>query len=296
LPGLNISAWEIFLAPVRSFGDNGAGWAELARAPAVRLQIRGFANDLNPSFLPMFALVRFGENPFDDRQISTEELGKYGTEHLGRMTADPISGQLDAEIAATATALQDFDVTISSETVKKGVQKARTAAKAAFREDLPNPISQIHGAVIGRFGQNSPRIAEFFPEGRTVFNQCQDNLLDNKLTALRDALQAEETATPGPFAAALALAVGLVTTWTGIYGAATTGRAQGAQSADVRRAAGLALRTQLYKNVLKIASIYAGQLTPDGQPLGAERIGHYCPQHLLENRMTPQPSPNPPQG
>ena len=243
----------------------------------------------------MIALHRIGENPFDDRLISSTELGRYTLEHLGLMTADTAGGQLNAEIAGTGTAMQNFDASLTSETVKTGVQKARTAAKGEFRAALPNDLSKIYGAVTGKFGQNSPRIAEFFPEGRGIFSQCQDNVLDNKLAALRDALAAEEAANPGSFpAAVLTLANGLVTQWAALFGAATAGRSQNAQSASERRVNDAALRVQLYKNVLKIASIYAGQLTADGQPRGAERIGHYCPQHLLEN---PTPSkPNPPQG
>lgn len=243
----------------------------------------------------MFDLYRFGNNPLDDEGISSEELGKFSTETLGRMTQDTVGGLLNGEIAATATALQNFDVTLTSETVKLGVQKARTAAKAEFRAALPDEISKLHGAVMMKFGQNAPVVAEYFPEGRDVFSQCQDNMLDNKLAALRDAFAAQETAAPGSFpAATLALANALVTTWQALFGAATTGRSQSAQTGAERRATGKALRVQLYKNILKIASLFAGQLTANGEPRGAERITFYCPQHLLEN---PAPSaPNPPQG
>lgn len=243
----------------------------------------------------MIALHRIGENPFDDKELSRTELDKYSNEHLGRMTAAPAGGQLNAEIAATATVMEDFNLSLTSETVKTGVQKARTAAKAEFRAVLADEISKIHGAVVSKLGQSSPRMAEFFPDGRKVFGDCQDNVLDNKLTALRDALVAEEAANAGSFAPTiLTLAGSLVTTWASLYGSATAARSQGALSADEVRVRRAALITQLYKNVLKIASIYAGQVTADGQARGAERIAHYCPQHLLEN---PAPSaPNPPQG
>lgn len=244
----------------------------------------------------MFSLFRFGHNPFNDPQLSIAELGRYGVMHVALMTADPIGGQLDAEIAATATVLEGLDVTLSDGTVKLGVQKARTGAKAEFRAGLPDPISRIYGAVVAKLGQKSAEMARFFPQGRTVFNQCAESMLDNKLTALRDALVAEETASPGSFPAAiLTLANTLVETWEGLYGTSITGQSQREQGEGAVRAARQAVRTQFYRNVLKIATIFAGQMTADGQERGAERIAHYCPQHLLENKETPD-APNPPPG
>lgn len=245
----------------------------------------------------MLDLPRFGQNPFHDDDISIDEKVDYTVEHLGRMTADPAGGLLNAEIAATATALQGFDTTISSETTKLGIQKARTAAKADFRTALPNEISKLHGAVAAKFGQNSPTMLEYFPEGREVFSRCNDSLLDNKLTALYEAIQAQETAQPGFFSPeTVTLAQDLVSNWAAIFGAASTGRAQYSDQADARRAAGLALSAQLYKNLLKIATIYAGQLHTDGQPLGTVRIAFYCPQHFLEDHpaQPPEAPPEPP--
>ncbi|MEO6787636.1 MAG: hypothetical protein ABI318_16025 [Chthoniobacteraceae bacterium] len=238
---------------------------------------------------------RYGLNAVLNKEYSRDEIGRYSVKHLSLMTADTAGGQLDPEIAVTATLMDAFDSSLAAETGKLGVQKARTGAKDAFRKALADPVSQINGAVVAKFGQRSPRMSEFFPEGREVFSKCEDNRLDDKLLALRDALQAEETANPGSFPAAVTLAGTLLATWRGIYGAAQGGTAQGAQSAEERRAADIALRTQLYKNVLKIATIFAGQVTADGQERGAERIHFYCPQHLLENRGSPG-SPNPPQG
>lgn len=240
-------------------------------------------------------IFRYGFNAFLNKEYSRDEIGRYTVKHLNLMTADPVGGQLDSEIALTATLMDGFDSSLAGQTNKTGIQKARTRAKEAFRKDLADPVSQIHGAVVARLGQRSPRMDEFFPEGREVFSKCEDNRLDDKLTALRDALQAEETANPGSLTEALTLANTLLTTWEGVYGAAQTGTAQGAQSGDVLRASDVALRTQLYKNALKIALVFAGQVTADGQERGAERLAHYCPQHLLENKASPD-APNPPQG
>jgi hypothetical protein len=243
----------------------------------------------------MIDLHRFGTNPFDDKNISIDEVTDYTIEHLGRMTADTVGGQLNGEIAATATALAQLDAQVTNETVKLGIQKARTAAKEAFRAALPNEISKLHAAVVMKIGQNSPDLPLYFPEGRDVFGHCNDSLLENKLGALHNALMNQENADPGYFQPeTLLLSQELNTTWTALFGAASAGRAGYQDTADERRAKATALKTQLFKNLLKIASLYAGQVHTDGRPLSEVRIEFYCPQHLLEDHPPLEPEGTPP--
>jgi len=144
-----------------------------------------------------------------------------------------------------------------------------------------------------RAGENSPRWRTF-SRGTGVFSKCQDNELDNKLTALRDAVQAEETAKRAVFAAILHLANTLVTTGRALRRPPQTGtkakHKRAAKGRIDRRAASQALRVQLYKNVLKIATIFRRQVRGDAGAMRASRGGAsgiaalLGPQHSAGNR------------
>jgi len=87
-----------------------------------------------------------GNNPFDDEDISREELGKYGIEHLSRMSGNNAGGQLDAKIATTDTLLQAFDSTLTRETGKTPGQRpdtSRLRTKEALAP-MDQPASGVH--------------------------------------------------------------------------------------------------------------------------------------------------------
>lgn len=239
----------------------------------------------------MIDLHRFGHNPILDRQISIEGLIAYTDEHLARMIANPLTGTgFSAEIAATGTLLTALGGSITREQMKTGLQKARTAAKANFRATLPNQISRLYGGVIAIFGQNAPEVQQFFPEGREVFSEGDETELSAKLTALRDAIDDWQDDHAGAFNSDnIALAAALVTDWNLRYGEASAGRSATATEAETRRTASAQLRTQLFKNLLKIAGNFAGQRDESGREVSEVKILFYCPQHLLGFPLASQP-------
>lgn len=232
----------------------------------------------------MFDLYRVFMNPFDDEDISLEDLLSYAPAHLGAMTSNNPGGQLDGAIATTDTLLTELGGSVTDETVQLGVQKARTKAKETFRAGLSNELSKLHGAALAKYGRKGAAMLEIFPGGLDAFNISSDDSLGKKLDALAVAL-GNRTADLGtePKTQALALAAA----WEGIYGAATTGKAGKGAAADERRAAGKALRGQLFKNLLTLAGMFPNQ---------REKADLYCPQHLLEDAppaKKPEPGPVP---
>jgi hypothetical protein len=235
----------------------------------------------------MIDLRRFFLNPFLDEGISIDETVNYTSNHLARMIANNPGAVFNTIITATSTKLDALDATLTEETGKLGIQKAKTLAKDTFREGLHKDIAKIHGDFVASFGPDSPEVTEAFPEGQSVFANCDDSLLENKLDAL-NATVTTYSASLKP--ATVALAGSLLSIWIALYAAATTGRAGRETSAGARRVAALALKDQLFTNLLTIANQFHND---------EAKADLYCPQHFLEDPVpvptpTPTPTPTPP--
>lgn len=235
----------------------------------------------------MLDLFRYFLNPFETDEISRAELADYGLENLGRMTTNNPSGALSAHITATSNLLDALDVTVDNEEVKVGIQKAATQAKADFRAILPNELSKVHGACLAVYGRKGAKMLEIWPHGLEAFSAANDDELDNKLGPLVTSLT-NNVAAVG--ATALTQATALDTGWMALYGAANSARNSNVSQGEARRVATKNLREQLFQNLLKLASLFAGM---------PEKAALYCPQDLLGFPVTPgngggAPPPPPP--
>jgi len=103
--------------------------------------VRWSSPDAHPT--QMRNLAKFFENPFDDPSISMNELLAFVTDHLQRMIANNVGGELDARIAATSSALDLLLACATDDNSKLGLRKARNLVKDAFRKDLPGKVAKI---------------------------------------------------------------------------------------------------------------------------------------------------------
>lgn len=198
------------------------------------------------------------------------------------MIANNPGGVLNPLITSTTVALASLDATLTNETGKLGTQKAMTQAKQTFRAALDSDIAKVHGDFVASYGRDSVEVTDAFPEGRNIFNTCDDSALENKLQALAGKVNT--------YAALLkpstvSLTGSLVSIWIALYAAAATGRANFTASADARRAALRVLKLQLFKNLLELAGLF---------PNDEEKAMLYCPQQYLEDPQQPTPPPVPP--
>lgn len=235
----------------------------------------------------MIDLRRFFINPFNDEAISIDEIVNYAAEHLVRMIANNPGGVLNTFITSTTTALAVLDGTLTDETSKLGIQKARTQAKVTFRDTLDEAVAKIHGDFVASFGRDSTEVTEAFPEGRSIFDTCDDSLLENKLGALNTAVTTYSGALKPT---TVGLSGSLLSIWIALYAAAGTGRGNKAASSDARRAAVKGLKKQCFKNLLGLAM----QSADETETVAVQKADIYCPQHLLEDPQGSGPSPTPP--
>lgn len=227
-------------------------------------------------------LLYYLEIPFDDDGISLAELLAFSTDHHQRMIANNPGALFNARITATATALALVESCATDDLTKLGLRKARKMAKDTFRTALPANIAKIHAVVVAKYGPDTPEVVECFPQGRGIFNQCTDDLVENHLQTMLNGVTAHQ-ADLGP--QVVADAAGLISTWLAIYGASESSTAAKTTTEEGKRAARLGLQKELYFNLLTIGLNF---------PRQPEKLALYMQQSLLEDHPAQPPVPPPP--
>lgn len=161
-------------------------------------------------------LARFLENPLDDDGFSLDELIAFSTEHLQRMIADNPGALFNARITATTTVWQVVENCMTDDQTKLGLAQDPKMAKDTFRKALPGNIAKMHAAVVAHYGANASEVVECFPQGRSAFDRCIDDQVENYLQTLLDGLTAHQ-ADLGP--QVVGNASGLLSSWMAMYAA-----------------------------------------------------------------------------
>jgi hypothetical protein len=214
---------------------------------------------------------------FADPNIAFTRLLTFAARSLGRLSKNNPGNIFDACIAATTVALADAESCVTDVGVKAAIRKAKTDAKDSFRATLPTHIRRIWGSVAGVYGDPSPELMECFPAGRSIFRDCKDEELNNKLAQLVACL-ANKTVDAG----IKTLAQGQLTNWDAIYTAQGDAKDNVNESTDVQDAKRAALALQLQKDVLTAALQFPGDF---------HKCNYYFPQQLLR-RPSPRTVPD----
>jgi hypothetical protein len=257
--------------PNSSFWDSGARYDE--------------PDNLNRPIRPtsMIKLSRFLDVPFDDPQISANEMGAFSTDSLQRMIANNPGGIFSARITATSNALTVFENSQSSDEIKLGIRKARKMVKKAFRDALPEEAGRLQSIIAAKYGINSPEVTEAFPLGRTIFSTSTDDSMKSHLQTIVSAI---ETHVADLGQAALDDANALLTSWNAIHAASEAATGAKTTTQQEKQAARDALALELFKNLLLIAQTY---------PRQPEMLALYMQQSLLEDHPAEEPeTPTPP--
>ncbi len=229
----------------------------------------------------MIDLHRFLENPFDDRDISLAELLAFSSDHLARMIANNPGGELAARITATNSSLTLVENCATDDQTKLAIRKARVQVKNAFRENLSKEIAKVHGAVVARYGPDSPEVTECFPQGRSIFRECPDDRLAQHVQTLLNGVTAHQADLGAPLVAAVQAQL---TQWNTAAAASETATGAATTTQEGKRMARENLQLMLFLNLLKLADMFARQ---------PAQLDLYMQQSLLEN-PAPQEEEEPP--
>jgi uncharacterized protein YgfB (UPF0149 family) len=228
-------------------------------------------------------LHKYLTNPFNDPNISLDELVAFGTDHLARLIANNPTAVFAARITATTTALNGVSGAFTDDKTKLALRKSKKQAKENFRAALPAAIGKIYGAVQAQFGDAGVQMTECFPQGRTVFTQCPDGALAGELQTVINGVTDYQAQLGAPVVAA---ATALLTGWTAVFQTSETSTGNKSTTQLAKNNARLALQLELFKNLLTLALNF-----PD-QPA---QLDVYMQQSLLsphtQTTATPAPAP-----
>lgn len=231
----------------------------------------------------MMDLHKYLTNPFNDPNISMDELVAFSTEHLARLIANNPAAVYAARIAATTTALNGVSGAFTDDKTKLALRKSKKQAKDAFRMALPAAIGKIYGAVQAQFGDAGVQMTECFPSGRSVFSGCTDGALAGELQTVINGVTDYQTQLGAPVVTA---ATALLTGWNAVFQTSETSTGNKATTQGAKHLARAALQLELFKNLLTLALNFPDQ--PD-------QLDVYMQQNLLwphtPSSSTPVPAP-----
>jgi hypothetical protein len=227
----------------------------------------------------MSLFQRYFQNQFTSKEYSMPELRKFGGQMLANLIADAPGG-FSTVIADFTTCQTSFDATFPEVLGAKGARAEAVANKKAFRKALAAKIAKIAGGIAGAYGDPSAELAGAFPEGRSIFSDCEDVEMLGKLTALKDWFTPARVTAVG--AAHQTSINGLVTQWTAIW--AALGGAKGELSSDVgtQKEVKATYQACLFTVLLNLALKF---------PNDEAKFNQYVPEHLLADAETAPPKP-----
>jgi hypothetical protein len=224
------------------------------------------------------------ENPFDDKNISIDELLAFSTDHLQRMVANNPGALFNTRITATTTKLAAVELGLTDDQVKLGLRKGKKLVKDTFRKNLPKNVEKIWAVVVAQYGSESAQVLECFPLGRAVFSTsgCTDDHLENHLQTMLTGViahQAELGAT------VVSNAGGLLSTWIAVYTASEVSTGAKSMTQAGKKTAQENLQLELFYNLLEIAKAF---------PRQPEKLDLFMQQSLLEDHPAEPEPPAPP--
>ncbi len=198
----------------------------------------------------MIPLEIFFANPFSGLEYGIGRLLAFTTDHLGKLRSANLSGVWPERIAATEAALEAFNGRERSHGTSVGERKTSKAAWRKFRRALPERLGKLELLLQVKYGRRAAALKTFFPDGKTAFARCADDVLGPSLKALAAAVSAR-AAELGP--EAVSLAAGMVSDWEPLYAASEASAGTKAAAEVERRGARAASQRELYLNLQALA-------------------------------------------
>jgi len=229
----------------------------------------------------MRRLTYYLENPFDDPNISIDELLAFTTDHLQRMIANNSGGELSPRITATTSSLGLVEDCVTDDETKLGLRKSRKMVKDTFRKHLPENVAKIAAVVVAEYGPNAPEVVECCPRGRRIFGECRDDQVEGHLQTLVNGVTAHQ-ADLG--AQVVTNATALKDAWVAVHDASETTTGNKTATEQGKKMARDNLQLMLFLTLNKLMEMF---------PRQPEKLALYMQQSLLENPSSP-PAPEPP--
>ncbi len=227
----------------------------------------------------MRTLRTWAEVPFDDKNISMDELLAFTTDHLQRLVANNPGALFNTRITATTTKLAVVENCLTDDQTKLGLRKGKKMVKDTFRQNLPKNVEKIWAVVVAQYGSDSAEVLECFPQGRKVFTSCTDDHVENHLQTLVTGVTAHQVDLGEQV---VSDAGGLLSSWIAVYNASETSTGAKTTTEAGKKLARENLQLELFYNLLEIAKAF---------PRQPEKVDLYMQQSLLEDHPAEEPEP-----
>ncbi len=201
----------------------------------------------------MIKISRYFENPFDDPEISGEELRSFAEDHLGKLKADTARA---AMATATQAAFDPLDDALSTRAEQIGALGGGTVSKNDVLQLFRTTIRQREGRVRDAFDKGSPQYREIFPQGLTYYTRATMQNIKQRLDYAVEKFTKYEDE----------LGVPLLTEFTGLRASFNSARddqvedkGSVSQARDAVKTSRRTLELQLTDNLLALAKEFKGQ-------------------------------------
>ena len=202
----------------------------------------------------MMKLSRLFENPFDDSEISAEELRSFAEDHLGKLRAQGSS--YAAMLSATEAAYNPFDAALSARAEQIGALGGNTVSKNQVLQLFRTKIRQRRGRVVDAFGEGSAEYREIFPQGLSYYTKTTMETIKQRIDYAVEKFTKYQAQLGAPLVAEF---TALRTSFNEARDEQVADKGSVGQARDAVKTTRRALELQLTDNVLTLARQFKGQ-------------------------------------
>jgi hypothetical protein len=199
----------------------------------------------------------FFKNHFDTKNVSNDNLIKFGDANLYRMIANNPGDIYTPLITATTAAVNNFKGAVQAEDQSKSLKEGATVNVDKYQQQYIDLVSLKEGIISGTWGKDAAEYQHFIPHGLDEYHQATRSTIETLMARFNKAGDDHKSALPGgfidPFKAITVNYIAARTLQLTLMGAA---EGQKFSAANFRTA----LEIQLMTNVLTIALNNIGNL------------------------------------
>jgi len=200
-------------------------------------------------------LGSYFENCFLLPTISQSRFRKFAADHLRRIKGAPVNPLWEAMIAQTQGKYDLYDAAFTVKDEDFNLQQGHTLNVDTIIASFKKKASQYEGAVISRYGKDSPVYQEFYPQGKTEYSTCNKTTVEGLIRRLAKAF--------GKYSANLGADYAtkfneMLTSYLEARGTQVSVKGSVSTGSAVLDKARQALAMQLYINLLDIAKMFIG--------------------------------------
>jgi hypothetical protein len=137
----------------------------------------------------MTNLRKFLESPFRRLKVSRDKIFKFFEDHLNRLIQAVDNGEPFAGlVAATQSAFDNLKLSLGSHSSTLAQKESKTMTVDLVIEEFKTAIKLREANILIHFSKDSPVYQEFFPHGKTEYNNANKASIERLMTQIITAI------------------------------------------------------------------------------------------------------------